>query len=220
MQRFVIFLLDVLDRYLKNKHQIPVSPPPPPVPPGELPPTPPPSPAPSPPVASPPQPPAPGIPNQDKAWFQNLLNEHNSERLVSGLAVLGVNAKLCQAAQAHADWMAANKKMSHTGDGGSTVSTRVSKAGYVWATVGENIAWGQGSSSEVFTAWMNSNGHRANILNSRYREIGIGLTNSPNGPYWAVVFGTPRTLLTKFFKHTSTTPGGVVSEVSKSGVTK
>lgn len=211
MQKFVIFLLKVLDRFLKNSKPEPQEPTPPGSPP--IPPTPP-----SPPAPGPVEPPA--IPNSDKAWFQNLLNEHNSERLVSGLGALEISTQLCQAAQAHADWMAENKKMSHTGAGGSTVSTRVSKTGYAWAMVGENIAWGQGSSAEVFQAWMHSSGHRANILNSRYREIGIGLTNSPNGPYWAVVFGTPRTLLTKFFKRTSATPGGVMSEISKSGVTK
>jgi uncharacterized protein YkwD len=66
-------------------------------------------------------------------------------------------------------------------------------AGYASGTWGENIAAGQRTPAEVVSSWMNSEGHRANILNSQFTEIGIGMVPSGDGtPYWTLVFARPR----------------------------
>merc|ERR1719456_31965 len=65
---------------------------------------------------------------------------------------------------------------------------RMEDAGYAWHGGGENVAWNQRSAEQVMSAWMNSPGHRANILNSGFKNIGIGLSD---GWYWTQVFGTP-----------------------------
>jgi uncharacterized protein YkwD len=116
----------------------------------------------------------------------------NSERAKYGVAPLRLNRLLSKAARRHASDMDRRNYFSHDSlDGGSFVD-RIRRAGYMngagsW-TVGENLAWGtQGRSSPrgVTAMWMNSPGHRANILNPSFREIGIGIS------YGAPVAGQP-----------------------------
>jgi uncharacterized protein YkwD len=85
--------------------------------------------------------------------------------------------------------MARSGVMSHTGPDGSTMSSRVDAAGYLWSTLGENIARGQSDAAAVMDAWMNSPGHRANILNCSFKEIGIGVHFGDGGPWWTQDFG-------------------------------
>ena len=87
---------------------------------------------------------------------------------------------------------------SHTGADGSTVGDRVQNSGYQYSNAGENIAAGQTTAVDVVEGWINSPGHRANILNPNYTEIGVGYeylqndTGSINyNHYWTQVFGTP-----------------------------
>jgi uncharacterized protein YkwD len=116
-----------------------------------------------------------------------LLEMHNGERFKRGLCDLQIEAKLDLAAQKHADWMAANHKMSHTGAGRSSVGDRV---GGGWQTWGENIAYGAGTERQVQQMWMNSSGHRANILNRSFNDVGIGIAATEDGViYWCVDFG-------------------------------
>ncbi|MBM0239775.1 CAP domain-containing protein [Micromonospora sp. ATA32] len=68
---------------------------------------------------------------------------------------------------------------------------RAGPGGYAWRSYGENVAWNQKTPAAVMDAWMNSPGHRANILNCGFTEIGVGIATS-NGPYWTQDFGTPR----------------------------
>jgi len=99
-----------------------------------------------------------------------------------------LNSQLNQAATNHANDMTTNNFFSHTGSDGSNVGTRVTRTGYNWSTVGENIASGYRSAQEVHDGWMNSSGHRANILNSNYTQIGI----ARSGNIWVQVFGRSR----------------------------
>ncbi|MGW4165155.1 CAP domain-containing protein, partial [Streptomyces sp. NPDC004788] len=112
----------------------------------------------------------------------------NAERAKAGCGPVTENALLTRAAQGHSDDMAARDFFDHTNPDGDGPGERVTAAGYRWSTYGENIAKGQRTPAEVMDSWMNSPGHRANILNCSFREIGIGI-HSAGGPYWTQVFG-------------------------------
>ncbi|OIK25167.1 CAP domain-containing protein [Streptomyces malaysiense] len=114
----------------------------------------------------------------------------NAERAKAGCRPLTLDAKLTEAAQAHSADMAAHQNMSHTGSDGSDPGTRITQAGYTWSAYGENVAYGYSTAAEVMAGWMSSPGHRANILNCGYQEIGVGLAQP--GSYWTQDFGTPR----------------------------
>ncbi|MFI9743522.1 CAP domain-containing protein [Streptomyces sp. NPDC052494] len=112
----------------------------------------------------------------------------NAERAKAGCGPLTANATLNSAAQGHSDDMAARDFFDHTNPDGAGPGERVTAAGYPWSTYGENIAMGQSTPESVMDSWMNSPGHRANILNCDFKEIGIGI-HSSGGPYWTQVFG-------------------------------
>ena len=106
----------------------------------------------------------------------------NGERADRGLAALSVNAKLDGVATAYARDLVEGSYFSHTGRDGSSSLERVRRSGYLTAgagyVVGENLAWGTGvlaTPAAITRAWMNSPGHRQNILNPDYRELGIGI---------------------------------------------
>ena len=116
----------------------------------------------------------------------NLLNTHNRERQRNGRRPFILDKRLTAAAQKHADWMANNSNLSHTGKNGSSPSRRV---GSGFNGIGENIAFGQSGYNEVTRDWMNSSGHRANILGG-YNTVGFGAAKGKNGRiYWCTVFG-------------------------------
>jgi uncharacterized protein YkwD len=126
----------------------------------------------------------------------------NGERADNGLAPLVPNAKLAVAATAYAQDLVAGSYFSHAGRDGSGVFERVDRTGYMprdsgWI-LGENLAWGTGSLSTpgaIMQAWMNSDGHRHNILHPDYREIGIGIVagnpaaTNGSGATYATEFG-------------------------------
>ncbi|QHC32124.1 CAP domain-containing protein [Streptomyces sp. HF10] len=114
----------------------------------------------------------------------------NAERAKAGCRPLTLDAKLTEAAQAHSADMAAHQNMSHTGSDGSDPGTRITQAGYTWSAYGENVAYGYATAAEVMAGWMSSPGHRANILDCGYQEIGVGLAQP--GSYWTQDFGTAR----------------------------
>lgn len=144
-------------------------------------------PRPKPPEPKPPTPPPvpPPVPANRQ---QELLNAHNQERAARNISPLVMNAKLNAAAQKHANWMAANRKMSHD-QNGVPFTTRLTAEGYHFWSAGENIAMGQPTVQAVMTAWMNSPGHRANILKAQYREAGFGIATADGRVYWCVDFG-------------------------------
>jgi uncharacterized protein YkwD len=121
----------------------------------------------------------------------------NQERANNGCPALAKNTALMNAAQGHSTDMALNDFVSHTGSDGSSPGTRATRAGYNWSAWGENIAAGYSSPESVVQGWMDSPGHRANILNCGYRDTGVGyyyLANDPGNVtyhyYWTQMFGT------------------------------
>ncbi|MEV7262697.1 CAP domain-containing protein [Micromonospora aurantiaca] len=124
------------------------------------------------------------------AELQKVVTIVNQERAKAGCKALTVNAKLNLAAQRHSQDQADHKKMDHTGSDGSQPWDRVKAAGYAYRMVGENVAWNYQTPAAVMEGWMNSEGHRKNILNCSYTQIGVGVARS-NGPYWTQVFATP-----------------------------
>ncbi|NBM16117.1 CAP domain-containing protein [Streptomyces sp. GC420] len=121
-----------------------------------------------------------------------VLELVNDARSAAGCSPLTTNEKLTAAAQKYSGVMAETQNMSHTGPDGSSVADRVEREGYLWSTVGENIARGQADADAVMDAWMNSQGHRENILNCSFKEIGIGLVKDSGGPWWTQNFGAAR----------------------------
>ncbi|MFD0264994.1 CAP domain-containing protein [Streptomyces sp. NPDC127106] len=114
----------------------------------------------------------------------------NQERAAVGCPALTLNAKLTAAAQSHSQDMAAHANMSHTGSDGSDPGQRITRAGYTWSTYGENVAYGYSTPAAVMEGWMNSPGHKRNILDCSFKEIGIGYAQ-PNH-YWTQDFGAAR----------------------------
>ncbi|MEU8780377.1 CAP domain-containing protein [Streptomyces sp. NPDC048637] len=114
----------------------------------------------------------------------------NSERRKAGCSPLTVNAKLTKAAQDHSKDMADHKNMSHTGSNGSSPEDRITRAGYSWSSYGENVAYGYSSPESVMEGWMSSPGHKRNILDCSFKEIGVG--HAQPDDYWTQDFGTAR----------------------------
>ena len=123
---------------------------------------------------------------------KGVLERTNAERKAAGLPELVPNAKLFQAARDHSANMAKLNRMSHILNG-RTHADRAAAAGYAYTFLGENIAWNQRDAAQVLECWMRSAGHRANILNRNYTEIGIGVAVNERGEhYWTQMFGTSR----------------------------
>ncbi|GFE19450.1 hypothetical protein Sgleb_74970 [Streptomyces glebosus] len=114
----------------------------------------------------------------------------NSERRKAGCSPLTVNAKLTKAAQDHSKDMADHRNMSHTGSDGSSPEDRITRAGYNWSSYGENVAYGYSSPESVMKGWMSSPGHKRNILDCSFKEIGVG--HAQPDDYWTQDFGTAR----------------------------
>jgi uncharacterized protein YkwD len=115
----------------------------------------------------------------------------NAARATAGCAPLRVNAQLTRAAQAHSADMVKRHYFAHDTPAGVTPWTRIARAGYPRASLAENIAAGQRTADEVVKAWLASPGHRANILNCRFRSVGTGLAKGGSyGYYWTQDFGS------------------------------
>lgn len=103
---------------------------------------------------------------------QQLIALTNAQRAQFGLPPLDVDPNLVNSARTHTAWMANSHRMQHTSQ-----------------PVAENIAMGQQSGPHVIQSWMNSPGHRANLLHGGYRRIGVAAYLSPNGtPFWCQQF--------------------------------
>ncbi|MEU8845322.1 sigma-70 family RNA polymerase sigma factor [Streptomyces sp. NPDC048564] len=113
----------------------------------------------------------------------------NKERSAAGCGPLSEDSKLNQAALRHSEDMDARDFFDHTNPDGADPGQRVTAAGYTWSTYGENIAQGQQTPEAVMESWMNSPGHRANILNCSFKDIGVGIHRASGGPWWTQVFG-------------------------------
>ncbi len=110
----------------------------------------------------------------------------NDERAKAGCDPLTEESHVTKAAQDYSDQMSAENFFSHTSPDGTTFDQRIKQAGYPKPGA-ENIARGQTSAAQVMDSWMNSEGHRANILNCSLKKIGVGVTTA--GWYWVQDFG-------------------------------
>ena len=120
---------------------------------------------------------------------QQVFNLTNQERAALNIPLLKADNRLTQAARNHSQDMAINDFFSHTGSNGSSGGQRMSNQGYDWNTWGENIAAGYTSAQSVMNAWMNSSGHRANILRNSFCDLGVGVISNTNGRlYWTQNF--------------------------------
>lgn len=119
---------------------------------------------------------------------EQMLTLINRERTAEGMGPLVLDDRLCQAAQARAEELV--QSYSHTRPDGRSCFTAMTEAGVNYRFSGENIAAGQQSVVEAMADWMNSPGHRANILNNSYGRVGIGFTYADGGyrAYWAQMF--------------------------------
>ncbi len=131
-----------------------------------------------------------------------ILAQVNAARAQKGCQPLAMDARLSKSAYGHARAMAEKNFFSHTGANGSSSKSRAHAEGYRSNFIGENVGMGQASSAEVFSNWMASKGHRANILDCRFSETGIGMFYQPNDKplpgrtyaakyYWVEVFARP-----------------------------
>ncbi|NDZ64269.1 sigma-70 family RNA polymerase sigma factor [Streptomyces cyaneofuscatus] len=148
----------------------------------------PPAPSTSAPAPKPPPPPAPA-PAAPASEGGQVLQIVNTERAKEGCGPVTSNDLLATAAQRHSADMASRDYFSHTSPDGTDPGDRITAAGYRWSTYGENIAKGQRTPADVMRAWMDSPGHRANILNCSFKEMGIGKVDSGGGPVWTQKFG-------------------------------
>ncbi len=139
---------------------------------------------------------------------QRVIDLINAERHANGCNVdLQLSSQLTDAAYGHSQDMAVNNYFSHTGSDGSTMADRVQATGYSYSWLAENIAAGYSTPEDVVAGWMNSAGHRKNILNCNLKETGVGYYYESNdqanvrsdsgqmsGPYryyWTEDFGAP-----------------------------
>jgi uncharacterized protein YkwD len=120
----------------------------------------------------------------------DVVNMANAERKARGIAPLAINAQLVAAAKNHS-WDQANRMtLTHTGANGSNPGQRMAAAGYGARTWGENVAAGFVTASSVMKGWMNSSGHRANMLSANFTEVGVGAVTGANGViYWTMDLG-------------------------------
>ena len=129
-----------------------------------------------------------------------VIARTNMYRAEHGCPALALNATLTQTAQQHSADMAAHDFVGHNSSSGVTIGDRIKAAGYVYALVAENIAWGQKTPEEVVDLWFNeappNDAHRKNILNCQLRDIGVGYVYLASDPgkitshtYWTEDFG-------------------------------
>lgn len=121
-----------------------------------------------------------GLDETQIQYVNEVLELVNEARAEAGLNALTLNASLRQAAQVRA--VECVGTFSHTRPNGTSYKTAITEAGISAGYTGENVATGHSSPSQVVSRWLQSEGHRANILNSNYTQIGIGVQpNSGNG---------------------------------------
>jgi uncharacterized protein YkwD len=124
-----------------------------------------------------------------------IIQRTNEERRTAGLQGLAANNLLMQAAEIQVAQIATAGRLEHTLPEARypSLADRVNSTGYNWQTIGENLATGQRDAAQAMASWMGSPGHRANILNASFTEIGVAYVVDPSGrPWYVQVFGRPR----------------------------
>ncbi|GAP51321.1 CAP domain-containing protein [Streptomyces azureus] len=137
---------------------------------------------------APQKPSAPAALSEESATAAQVLKLVNEERAKVGCSPVAANSALTELAQKYSEDMAARGFFDHTDPDGRTPWDRAEKAG-ISNLGGENIARGQADAAAVMDAWMNSPGHRANILNCDFKTLGVGVEFGSGGPWWTQNFG-------------------------------
>lgn len=128
-------------------------------------------------------------PESDKelTFAEQVVELVNQERTKAGLNAVTLDQNIASAALVRAKEI--ETSFSHTRPNGSKFSTALTEQGVTFKGAGENIAWGQKSPEAVMQAWMNSEGHRANILNKNFTKIGVGYyQNAARRNFWTQLF--------------------------------
>jgi len=134
------------------------------------------------------------IPSQDAIsdYEKEVVRLVNIEREKRGLQKLTLNAQICKVARIKSQDMINKKYFSHTSPTYGSPFRMMESFGIRFSAAGENIAYGQKTPAEVMKTWMNSPGHRENILSKTYTQIGVGLATSKTGvKYWTQLFTKP-----------------------------
>lgn len=121
---------------------------------------------------------------------QDLLREINRVRAADGARPVSVDLRLVDAATGHARELARGEASGHVGRDGSSPGTRARRAAYPWGRVGETVASGFRTAREVVEGWLASEPHRAVLLDSRYRDVGVGTAGRDGDRVWVALFGT------------------------------
>lgn len=122
-----------------------------------------------------------------EAWLSQVVDLVNAERAKAGVPALSIHSGAAKAASVRAEEI--SRSFSHTRPNGQDFFSALREAGVSYSSAGENIAYGQRTPQAVMDQWMNSAGHRANILNPNFTAIGVGHYESANGTnYWTQLF--------------------------------
>jgi uncharacterized protein YkwD len=133
-----------------------------------------------------PQAPAPAVVPAALGAEEQVLALVNAQRAAAGCGALAGDAALASVARAHSADMRDRGFFDHVNPDGLDPFDRAERAGL--SARAENIASGQQDAATVMDAWMNSAGHRANILNCRLTRLGVGMADGPGGPWWTQLF--------------------------------
>ncbi|WP_116086899.1 CAP domain-containing protein [Tropicimonas sp. IMCC34011] len=130
------------------------------------------------------------IPSQADALSSRVMDLTDGLRSRVGAGPLSHDARLAEAAQKQACWVARTGRTIHRGAAG--VSSRVRQTGYRYTLAGENLAWSYETPEQVAAAWMRSRSHRRAMLDDRMMEAGVAVAVSEDGmPVWVLVLGRP-----------------------------
>ncbi len=130
-------------------------------------------------------------PSNAASFAQQVLTLTNAERANVGLAALTWDNTLAQVAGNHACDMIVRNFFAHDNPDGQNVGDRATAAGYTWTAIGENLAAGHQTPAAAVAGWMNSAGHKANILNASFTALGVGYREGGSlARYWVQVFAT------------------------------
>lgn len=129
------------------------------------------------------------LPEASNSKASQVISLTNSERKKAGLEELEASSSLSRLAQLKAEDMAAKGYFSHTSPTYGSAFDMLKNASISYRSAGENLAKGQHTAQSAMNGWMNSSGHRANILGSQYSEIGVGVAENSKGTiYWVQIF--------------------------------
>ncbi len=128
--------------------------------------------------------------NVNKSMAEQILILVNAERKKAGVEPLTLSTEVSSVAQVKADDMAKNGYFDHNSPTYGSPFTMLSDFGVTYRTAGENIAKGQQSAEAVMNAWMNSSGHKANILSPNFKQLGVGYSANNGSPVWVQMFIT------------------------------